>query len=924
MSAVAGAHVRLDDLIPRHQEKIKAKRTPMMVRLASAVAAVVLLMLPVMYITIIGLLAWLALDYMLSHLLLLAEGESLGVVLAYAAPAALVFLIILLLVKPAFRIGSGAMEPITLNSTDQPLLFSYLDRICEVLQTPKPHAVRVDLSSGASASFDGPLYGLFSGKLTLNLGLTLIAGLDVRALTAVIAHELGHFVNQRGMRLNVTIFAINGWFSRVVYDRDAFDYWVYRISLPGWGPLRVVAWFVGLIMSIGRRLLWCLMLLAHAATCYISRRSEYESDQYSAALVGSESVQQTLTRTVLLDFALNQTLDALAEAWRNERLADNIPEMTRLRINEMDDKKREQLIKIVSMQQTGWLDTHPCLMDRASAAKRSPVAGIVEDGRPASGLIRDFYRICSDATQAFYQRELAEKFDKKKLVSAEKLAEEFATQRRALKAVHRFYQCEPTLVHPILPTSAAHERCEDPDQAAAKLYSLRSVSVEEIGELKKAVERHIELEEKDRLSGLAEVLLSLGVPVNAVEFRMPVWAVNNSQKYRDKLKEEITEVDEGLKELFLPLRSRIDLSLQLLRDDDGSRLGELEDVEERLKLAEKLLTICPALEKARDKVAALSHHLFILSILLENVDLHAASRQVLAKVEGLTARAKFAMEESQKALDGHDYPFEHGQGRVKINAFLLDHEPEAKNPVDMAIVGNEFLSRYDGMVARVMGQLIETAERVELAIGLPQLEQPEVKDPFEELIREMESNGGRPVHDPSTSGGGAQQLGMAAVVAVFMFFIGIVAAGGGMATVPSVPRHEKVHTVIVPESWNHPVARGSNQMWNPMNEVFSRVEQAANPTANQPWGNRPNLQGPNMPTPGNSWPNQPNYGQPGRPAYPGANPGYQRPNVPQPNIPRPNVPRPNHPRPNVPNAPHRPSPPGGYSPPSGGGPGGPF
>ena len=72
----------------------------------------------------------------------------------------------------------------------------------------------------ATASFRLGAAGLLGQDMTLTIGLPLVAGLSMRQFAGVLAHEFGHFSQGAGMRLTYVIRRVNGWFFRVVYERD--------------------------------------------------------------------------------------------------------------------------------------------------------------------------------------------------------------------------------------------------------------------------------------------------------------------------------------------------------------------------------------------------------------------------------------------------------------------------------------------------------------------------------------------------------------------------------------------------------------------------------------------------------------------------------------------------------------------------------
>ena len=105
------------------------------------------------------------------------------------------------------------MEPLELDAASEPALFAFVNRLCRALGAPLPERVFVDLEVNASAAFHRNWWGLLRGRLTLTIGLPLVAGVNVHQLAGILAHEFGHFSQRAGMRLIFLIVTIRNWFA---------------------------------------------------------------------------------------------------------------------------------------------------------------------------------------------------------------------------------------------------------------------------------------------------------------------------------------------------------------------------------------------------------------------------------------------------------------------------------------------------------------------------------------------------------------------------------------------------------------------------------------------------------------------------------------------------------------------------------------
>src|SRR5262249_38928970 len=126
------------------------------------------------------------------------------------------------MVKPLLARSPKTGGGRTLQIGREPVLFAFVTRIARAVHAPEPKRIRVDCDVNASASFGSGLHGLFGRDLVLTIGLPLAGGLRVRQLAGVLAHGPGPFSQGAGMGFSYLIRSVNGWFVRVVYERDAW------------------------------------------------------------------------------------------------------------------------------------------------------------------------------------------------------------------------------------------------------------------------------------------------------------------------------------------------------------------------------------------------------------------------------------------------------------------------------------------------------------------------------------------------------------------------------------------------------------------------------------------------------------------------------------------------------------------------------
>jgi len=84
------------------------------------------------------------------------------------------------MLKPLFaRRQRGAKQRI-LDPEVEPVLYAFVDGICDTVGAPRPARIAVDSQVNASAHLEGGLWGVVGGELVLTIGLPIAAGLTLK------------------------------------------------------------------------------------------------------------------------------------------------------------------------------------------------------------------------------------------------------------------------------------------------------------------------------------------------------------------------------------------------------------------------------------------------------------------------------------------------------------------------------------------------------------------------------------------------------------------------------------------------------------------------------------------------------------------------------------------------------------------------
>lgn len=382
------------ELMAAFQGEFQRVRMPLGYRLGIFLAAIVMVGLIVVYLALIALVAYGTYYHAVNDTSLAAMGGTgrgrLFMVLVYLAPIFTGMVIVFFMFKPLLARPAQRERSRSLTRQSEPLLFAFVDRICETVGAPHPKRIDVDCQVNASASFRRGLWSMFGKDLVLTIGLPLMGGLTVQEFGGVLAHEFGHFTQGVGMRLTYLVQRISMWFLRVVYQRDVWD--EHLATLAGELDIRI-GWVVMLAqlgVLIGRGVLWVLMHIGFLVSGILLRQMEFDADQCEANFAGSASLARTMTKLQLLGAASQLAHAQAGEHLDEKRLVEDFPGLIQFNTRTLPPELVSAAEKAVAESKTGWFDTHPSDRERIAAAEKLARTGIFHLQRPARELMHDF------------------------------------------------------------------------------------------------------------------------------------------------------------------------------------------------------------------------------------------------------------------------------------------------------------------------------------------------------------------------------------------------------------------------------------------------------------------------------------------------------------------------------------------------------
>ncbi len=380
--------------------------------------AVAMLVLPILYILLLFGIAYLLFFHATSNAAAIFRVKHWAAILfLYIGPLVIGVILLFFMVKPLFARRSRKYKLRTLEYAEEPLLFTLVARVADAVGAPEPRRIDIDGQVNASASF-GSLSGiLFGGDLVLTIGLPLVAGLSIEQLAGVIAHELGHFTQGMGMRLSFVIRSTNAWFARIVYEGDDWDEALAKACEGTDSRIGIILYVALLCIWLTRVILWLLMVVGHALSCFLMRQMEYDADRNEARLAGANNFAETARKLLLLQLVSNSAYGLASLSWYQKgKVPDDLSALILRLADSIPPKEFRKIEKKLEKSGTSFFDTHPSNGERLASVRRENAPGVFHLDGPAPQLFQDFAKLSRAITLKFYRTVIGKRVTRDSLV----------------------------------------------------------------------------------------------------------------------------------------------------------------------------------------------------------------------------------------------------------------------------------------------------------------------------------------------------------------------------------------------------------------------------------------------------------------------------------------------------------------------------
>ena len=715
------------EILTAFRGEIAPVRPSLMYALWLLIVAGFMVLLPCVYVAIIGLVIF-ALGYHAVYdatiLQQAGRGWALKIALmAYIVPLICGAVVVAFLLKPLFAKPAKTPKRRAVDPRAEPLLYAFIDGVCTSVGAPRPERIEVDCSVNAAAGYAGGAFSIFGRKPVLVIGLGLVCGLDLKQFAGVMAHELGHLSQGSGARLMDVISSINSWFARVVYERDEWDETLRGWSTGDHGAEIVIGALARLTVWIARRVLWVLLHAGHLVNMVFLRQREYDADRYEARMVGAKVFVKTFLRINELQLAGQLAMSDIQSSWEERRLPDNYPKLILANVPQIPREALAAYRKAVDQVRTGLFDTHPSDRDRIARAKGEGQGdGIFHLDGPASDVFRDFDALARSVTFDYYRSILGREISREQLYSVAELVETQAVAQEGHVAAERFFlkalpMSRPLALPPNYPAAPS-----DPKGAKHALVNARTDQQAAREDCLAANERDSGIHARLVQTDAAVILLKSGNTLAADDWRLRAPTLRAAESARDEASAELRDLAVQFEPFATAATRRLTQALAMLQLDAVA--NRAADGRERREEARSSVYPCAA-HLAANVVSPLVRVLRaqqVLGLLVARcTEGNNAANQPLinAVLRGAGDLSERLRELRSKLGDTIDYPFEHAREDITLGRFALPAVlPAETDVVGLLETANTAIDRLMGLYRRALGRLTVTAEEVERVLGL--------------------------------------------------------------------------------------------------------------------------------------------------------------------------------------------------------------
>lgn len=707
--------------------------------LAMFPVAAAMLLLPLIYIGLIAAAGYGVYWYALHGLSMFSSVRGAGaakvLLFVYVLPLIVGVVMIVFMVKPLFARKAEKENTLILTRSEQPIFFEFVDRLARCVGAPSPRQIEVDCAVNAHARFRNGLFSIPTRDLVLRVGLPLVSNLSLRGFTGVLAHELGHFAQRGGMSLTYIIRSINGWFARVVYQRDSLDMQLEDAAHNSESAaIQLIANVARLFVWLSRRVLWVLMIIGHGLASMLLRQMEFDADRYETLIAGSDDFAKTSHALTAINIATRDAYDSVGTAWAEKRLPDNLPKLIAVSHGKISPQGHKKIDEIIAGGKTGWFDTHPADAQRVAAAKSLAAPGLFQVEGPATELFKEYDELAKRVTLAHYFELIGRQVQPQHLTPVEEVITADKQQTDNFTSLHRYTQ---GTVHPVALVSPKPIPAvpRDLDDATSRLLDLRNALLEKAPAARKAMAALAVADSRAAGAQAVRTLKAAGVSrIDAKSFGLQkaddaelAGAVKQAEQLR-------AAPDPALREVQSISMERLALALSLESLTTNPSAGVVPEVDEYDIVPEadplssaELVRVLRLLAASAATIRDVSGEQARLGVVLARIQGTTHDQALIDTILSRSRKLHASLKTYCERLPTDKYPYKHSDKDATLRSFLAPNAlVPADYPGELYQFAAQVVDNYYTLYGRMLSDLVKRAEEIEAHIGFGAM--PEVKD----------------------------------------------------------------------------------------------------------------------------------------------------------------------------------------------------
>jgi Zn-dependent protease with chaperone function len=603
------------------------------------------------------------------------------------------------MVKPLLAKRDSFDTRTLLDPDKEPFIYMYVRKIAKTLGAPIPSNIYTMMQVNASANLEPGINSIFTNKLELTIGLPLIAGMNLHQLTEIVGHELGHFSQSTGMRFSILIRNINIWFARVVYEKDDWDTRINTWSREGDFRFALLLNVAKLFIWLNKKLLWGLMWIGEAVSCYMMRQMEFDADRHGLSLVGANWFQNSSERLDILSWAYTIANDDLGNAWQEGRLADNLPKLINIRAGQLTPKKKQELINSLrKSKQKELFDTHPSTTERIAhahkydspplfcldlgnhhlenfnkIARANDAGGIYRASIPSGILLRDLDAFCKSETLYYYETLLEQSIPNNRLIAVEELLNAREKESAAANSLDKLFLGQFNLLKKPLMIETKTEEHQNPESFRSDINRLKG-SLEKLkNEYIAASQITSKIDNRLLLLDQAEALLGAGFSFEPKDFNIIRADMETIEQSRLRAKSEQAKQFEIMEKYERTAFEIMGKSLSQLNSSFiSSNLPESVDLKQK---AVDYIDTWNNLSRAHPEFVSIESVYHQLNLLAHQLDENQENEFYISSMLQLMHDGHHKLQDLKKRFASIEYPFNHADGDIYLGHFLVGRVP---------------------------------------------------------------------------------------------------------------------------------------------------------------------------------------------------------------------------------------------------------